>query len=104
MISSSNLPAFWAAYPKVVVDLSLSDEIVDLYLDRTDVAFRVGPLADSSLTAVRLGTAPRKIVAAPAYLARRGVPQSAEDLARHDGAFRPRRAAAGSSGHAREGR
>lgn len=78
------LPAFWAAYPKVVVDLSLSDEIVDLYLDRTDVAFRVGPLADSSLTAVRLGTAPRKIVAAPAYLARRGVPQSAEDLARHD--------------------
>lgn len=78
------LPAFWATYPKVVVDLSLSDEIVDLYLDRTDVAFRVGPLADSSLTAVKLGMTPRKIVAAPAYLARRGMPRTAEDLARHD--------------------
>lgn len=78
------LPAFWAAYPEVVVDLSLSDEIVDLYLDRTDIAFRVGTLASSSLTALKLGSPARKIVAAPAYLARRGVPRTAEDLARHD--------------------
>ena len=78
------LPAFWAEHPNVVVDLSLSDEIVDLYLDRTDVAFRVGALANSGLTAVKLGAAQRRIVAAPAYLARRGVPLSAGDLARHD--------------------
>lgn len=77
------LPAFWEAYPNVVVDLSLSDEIVDLYLDRTDIAFRVGALASSSLTARKLGAAQRKIVAAPAYLARRGTPQTVEDLARH---------------------
>lgn len=80
----SHNTAFWAAYPRIVVDLSLSDEVVDLYLDRTDVAFRVGALASSSLTALKLGTAPRKIVAAPAYLARRGTPCTAEDLARHD--------------------
>ncbi|MDP3339577.1 LysR family transcriptional regulator [Frigidibacter sp.] len=77
------LPEFWAAYPNVIIDLSLSDEIVDLYLDRTDVAFRVGTLASSSLTALKLGVAPRKIVASPDYLARRGVPQTASDLAQH---------------------
>lgn len=78
------LPAFWAEYPNVVIDLSLSDEIVDLYLDRTDVAFRVGTLANSSLTARKLGTAPRKIIASPAYLARHGVPRTIEDLAQHN--------------------
>lgn len=77
------LPAFWAEYPHIVVDLSLSDEIVDLYLDRTDVAFRVGALASSSLTATRLGTAPRKIVGAPDYLHRHGIPLSIDDLAHH---------------------
>jgi DNA-binding transcriptional LysR family regulator len=77
------LPAFWAAYPDILIDLSLSDEIVDLYLDRTDVAFRVGALANSSLTALKLGTAPRRIVASPAYLALHGTPESGADLARH---------------------
>lgn len=78
------LPAFRQAYPNVTLDLSLSDEIVDLYLDRTDVAFRVGALASSGLTARKIGTAQRKVVAAPAYLARRGVPQTLDDLAQHD--------------------
>lgn len=78
------LPAFWDTYPNVTIDLALSDEIVDLYLDRTDVAFRVGALHNSSLKAVKLGTAARKIVAAPAYLARRGTPQTLDDLAGHD--------------------
>ncbi|PZQ52285.1 MAG: LysR family transcriptional regulator [Rhodovulum sulfidophilum] len=77
------LAAFWQAHPNIIVDLSLSDEIVDLYLDRTDVAFRVGPLADSGMTARKLGTARRMIVAAPDYLARNGAPRTAEDLARH---------------------
>ena len=77
------LPAFWAQYPNVVVDLSLSDEVVDLYLDRTDIAFRVGNLASSGLTALKLGTAPRKIVASPEYLAVYGAPQTASDLAQH---------------------
>lgn len=77
------LPTFWAAHPEIVVDLSLSDEIVDLYMDRTDVAFRVGMLSNSSLTAVKLGTAPRKIVAAPEYLRRHGTPRVVEDLAQH---------------------
>ncbi|GLK65031.1 LysR family transcriptional regulator [Paracoccus kondratievae] len=77
------LPAFWQEFPDIVVDLSLSDEIVDLYMDRTDVAFRVGTLANSSLTARKLGTAPRKIVASPDYLRRHGTPGTIYDLAHH---------------------
>ncbi|MDO5622722.1 MAG: LysR family transcriptional regulator [Paracoccus sp. (in: a-proteobacteria)] len=77
------LPAFWAEYPNITVDLSISDEVVDLYLDRTDVAFRVGALTSSSLTARKLGTAPRMIVASPDYLRRAGMPQREDDLARH---------------------
>ncbi|WP_342237440.1 LysR family transcriptional regulator [Inquilinus sp. OTU3971] len=78
------LPAFWEKHPNIVVDLSLSDEIVDLYLDRTDIAFRVGSLADSSLTGRRIGVARRKMVAAPAYLEKHGTPATIEDLDRHN--------------------
>lgn len=78
------LPAFWEMHPNIVVDISLSDEIVDLYLDRTDVAFRVGPLQDSTMVARRIGVARRKIVAAPRYLERHGVPRTVEDLGRHN--------------------
>lgn len=78
------LPEFWRVYPNIVVDLSLSDEIVDLYLDRTDIAFRVGTLPSSGMMARKLGTAQRKIVAAPDYLARHGTPQRVDDLADHN--------------------
>lgn len=77
------LPAFWETYPDIAIDLSLSDEMTDLYLDRTDVAFRVGRLPDSGLTARHIGTVPRKIVASPAYLARYGTPCRLEDLDSH---------------------
>lgn len=78
------LPAFFEAYPKVIVDLSLSDEVADLYLDRTDVAIRVGKLADSTLMARKIGETKRCIVASPAYLARHGTPKTPEDLIHHN--------------------
>jgi len=78
------LPDFWQAYPGIVIDLSLSDETVDLYLDRTDVAIRVGKLADSNLIARKIGTTKRRIVASPAYLEKWGVPETPEDLLRHN--------------------
>jgi DNA-binding transcriptional LysR family regulator len=78
------LPSFWEAYPNILIDMSLSDEIVDLYLDRTDIAFRVGALSDSTMKARRIGVARRKIVAAPAYLDRNGMPRSVDDLSSHN--------------------
>jgi DNA-binding transcriptional LysR family regulator len=79
-----NLPGFLAAYPRIVVDLSLSDEVADLYLDRTDVAIRVGKLADSNLMARRIGETRRRIAASPAYLAAHGTPRTPEELAQHN--------------------
>lgn len=78
------LPAFFEAYPKVIVDLSLSDEVVDLYLDRTDVAIRVGKLTDSNLMARKIGETKRCIVASPTYLKRHGTPKTPEDLIHHN--------------------
>ena len=78
------LREFWRTYPNVIVDLSLSDEIVDLYLDRTDIAFRVGPLTDSSLMARKIGVARRQIVASPDYLKDHGTPIMIDDLDHHN--------------------
>jgi len=78
------LPALWEAHPNIVVDLSLSDEMVDLYLDRTDVAFRVGSLQDSTAIARLIGVARRKIVASPLYLERHGEPRTVDELNRHN--------------------
>lgn len=78
------LPEFLQAYPRIAVDLSLSDDVVDLYLDRTDVAIRVGKLQDSNLMARRIGETRRRIVASPAYLARHGTPRTPEDLMSHN--------------------
>lgn len=78
------LPAFFEAYPNVIVDLSLSDEVVDLYLDRTDIAIRVGKLPDSNLMARKIGETKRCIVASPAYLERHGTPTTPEELVHHN--------------------
>ncbi|WP_207460543.1 LysR family transcriptional regulator [Azospirillum sp. SYSU D00513] len=89
------LPAFLEAYPDIRVDITLTDEIVDLYAAQVDIAFRTGRLPDSALLAVRLGNVRRRIVASPDYLARKGVPREAADLEHHDClGFNFRRAAA----------
>ena len=75
---------FLARYPDIIVDISLTDTVIDLLEERADVAIRIGPLADSSLTARRLGDSGRSVVASPAYLARHGVPQRPDDLLAHN--------------------
>ncbi|MDY0953242.1 LysR family transcriptional regulator [Stenotrophomonas rhizophila] len=78
------LPGFLAAHPQVGVDVVLTDEVIDLLEQRTDVAVRAGPLKSSSLVARRLGATRMMIVAAPAYVARHGMPQSADALQAHN--------------------
>ena len=76
--------AYLAAYPDVSVDLLLEDRPVDLIEESIDVALRIAHLADSSLVARRVGEVRRVVVASPAYLARKGVPEEPGDLADHD--------------------
>ena len=70
-------------YPKVDVDLFLTDRYVDLINEDVEATFRIGLLADSELIARPL--APYRLVAcaSPVYLRERGAPATPEDLARH---------------------
>jgi DNA-binding transcriptional LysR family regulator len=77
------LPAFLDAYPQVELELTSGETFVDLIEERADVAIRIGPLADSTLKARRLGSSRILVLAAPAYLARHGTPAQVADLARH---------------------
>jgi DNA-binding transcriptional LysR family regulator len=78
------LPDFVARHPGVEVDLVMNDRRVDLIDEGFDLAVRIGPLADSSLIARRLGTYRMVVCGSPTYLARRGVPRTLDDLAAHD--------------------
>lgn len=78
------LGEFAALYPHILVDISLTDAIADIHGGQADVAIRFGVLADSPLTARRVGQTGRTIVASPDYLARRGTPQVPEDLHDHN--------------------
>lgn len=78
------VPRFLALYPQVSLDIALTDRVVDLLDERTDVAVRWGRLTDSELVARRLGDTGQAIVAAPAYVARHGTPHTPQDLAIHN--------------------
>ncbi len=78
------LGEFAALYPHILIDIALSDGIVDVAAGQADVAIRFGALADSLLTARKLGESGRVIVAAPGYLARHGTPAVPEDLHGHN--------------------
>jgi DNA-binding transcriptional LysR family regulator len=78
------VPAFLDAYPKLSLDISLTDQVIDLLEQRTDVALRSGPLKSSQLVARKLGAARMMIVGSPDYFARHGVPKTPGELAQHN--------------------
>ncbi|MFQ2822617.1 MULTISPECIES: LysR family transcriptional regulator [Aeromonas] len=77
------LAEFRALYPEVVLELTLSDEQLDLVGEGYDLALRAAPLKDSSLICRRIGQVARHLVAAPAYLAAHGMPQQLSELGRY---------------------
>ena len=81
-------------YPKVDLDVELSDRKIDLLEEGIDVAIRVGPVLDTSLIARLLATTELILVASPAYLARDGTPTEPADLRNHSAVVAPSRATA----------
>jgi len=77
-------PAFLERHPRVALDLTLSDRVVDLVEDGFDVAVRIGMLPASSLISRKLATTRLVLCASPDYLARRGEPRHPDDLLGHD--------------------
>ena len=75
---------FGRRYPQVRLGVEETDRFVDLVAEGYDLAFRGGRPPDASLSGFRLFSSDRIVVAAPAYLERRGRPGNLKDLSEHD--------------------
>ena len=84
---ADRLPALARAYPKLEVQLHVTDRFVDLVQEGFDIAIRshFAPLPDSGLVQRRMGTDRIILVASPGYLAEHGGPETPERLSDHDG-------------------
>ncbi|MCO7224429.1 LysR family transcriptional regulator [Pleionea sp. CnH1-48] len=78
------LNEFRHLYPKIQLDVQLTDEVVNILKDGIDLAIRGAPLADSGLQASKLATLPTCLCGAPDYLRQRGRPTKPEELEQHD--------------------
>lgn len=79
-----HLAAFRAAFPRLRLDLLLTDRNLDLVADRVDLAVRLGPSHRADVAGMRLMPTRYFVVAAPAWVAREGAPQAPSDLSRRD--------------------
>lgn len=77
------LQAFVEQFPEVLVDVHLSDELVDLGGDQFDITIRGGALPEQRVVARRLDPNHFVLAASPSYLALHGTPRSLADLADH---------------------
>ncbi|NVZ37601.1 LysR family transcriptional regulator [Pseudomonas sp. 21615526] len=82
---SPHIGAFLQRYPDLELDMTLSDDIVDLLGERIDLSIRLGTAATMDGVVSRaIGTFRRKVVASPEYLDVRGFPKQPTDLLQHD--------------------
>lgn len=78
------LPAFMARFPKVTLEVDISNRNIDFVEDGHDLAIRHGTLPDLRLIARKLEDATLGVFASPAYLQRRGTPKTLAELKAHD--------------------
>lgn len=76
-------PRFAAAHPKVSLDITLNDRLVDLVEEGYDVAIRIASLTNSQLVSRPLATTRTVLCASLGYLAAHGVPLHPQDLSSH---------------------
>lgn len=76
-------PAFMALHPKVALDVTLSDRMVDLVDEGYDLAVRIARLQASSLVSRQLTSTRLVLCASPEYLRRHGTPAHPADIAQH---------------------
>ncbi|WP_024607013.1 LysR family transcriptional regulator, partial [Pseudoalteromonas sp. TAB23] len=70
-------------YPRLSIDLTLTDDYIDPHRDSADVIFRIGVLTDSSFHARVFGQQFYHLAASPDYIRRHGIPESPEELIHH---------------------
>jgi DNA-binding transcriptional LysR family regulator len=74
---------FLKNYPRIKIDLFITNLFLDLIAENVDIGIRFGELKDSTLIAKRLGSQVRYVVASPEYLKDRKPPTKPEDLKLH---------------------
>lgn len=74
---------FKKLHPKVSLDITLSDRVIDLLEEGYDLAIRIAKLENSTLISKRLATTRVVLCASPQYLQQHGVPQHPGELAQH---------------------
>jgi DNA-binding transcriptional LysR family regulator len=74
---------FMGEYPKIQLQLVLSDDLLDPVQDGFDVTLRIAELESSSLIARRIVPIDRVVCASPDYLAQHGTPTHPRDLREH---------------------
>lgn len=77
------VPQLLATHPGLSLEISLSDQIVDLVEAGVDIAIRWGQLPPSDMVARLLGRTRQVVLASPAYLERMGRPRHPDELQRH---------------------
>jgi DNA-binding transcriptional LysR family regulator len=75
--------AFQASYPNVRIQILVTDRLIDHIAEGIDLAFRLGPLRDSSLVARKILNYRHQLVASPTYLQSRSPPEAPKDLLNH---------------------
>lgn len=78
------LNGFKGLYPRIELDLMLTDDVVNIMKQGIDLAIRGAELNDSGLQATKLVSLKNCLCAAPDYLNKRGRPMTPEALAEHD--------------------
>ena len=78
------LPAFLARHPELALEVRLENRALHLFEDGVDCAVSYGLPADTGLVAQSIASTHLLTCAAPAYLARRGVPREPAQLEQHD--------------------
>lgn len=78
------LNEFKTRFPKIEIDLMLTDEVVNIIQEGIDLAIRGAPLHDSGLQASKLSTLKTCLCGSPSYFKKNGRPSSPVELDKHD--------------------
>lgn len=78
------LQSFLRQHPQVAARMLMVNRLVDLIGEGVDLAVRIAPLSDSTLSAIRVGEVRTLFCASPEYLDRAGSPETPKGLNRHD--------------------
>jgi DNA-binding transcriptional LysR family regulator len=79
-----HLPEFMTVNPDVTISLNLSDQIVDLVRNGYELGIRIGTVVEPNLVPIRLAPNRSVVCGTAAYFERFGIPQTPDDLARHN--------------------